>query len=538
MVPGLRTNTLYYGDNLDVLRHQLPTESIDLIYLDPPFNSNRSYNVLFKEAGKGESPAQIEAFEDTWHPGEAANRAFDDVAIHGTDDTARLLKAMVDALGHNDVTAYLSMMAVRLIEMHRVLKPTGSIYLHCDPTASHYLKVLMDSVFGPVNFMNEVVWKRTSVHNDSKRFGRIHDCILIYGGGPGRTFNVGRRPLDASYVDKVYTRVSDDGRRYRLDNISAPGGRGPIYEWHGITQAWRYTKENMEALYAAGRIKTYPDGRAMINAYVRYLDENEGQSVQDWWDDIGVIAAPAKERLGYPTQKPLALLERIVLGSSNEGVVLDPFCGCGTAVHAAQKLGRKWIGIDITHLAIGLIRRRMEDAFPELKDKISVIGEPVDLPGAQELADRDKYQFQWWALDKIGASPAGGDRKKGMDRGIDGIIPFMEGVADRRRVIVSVKGGAITSAHVRDLKGVLEREDAPIGVLLTLRAPTREMRTEAAAAGSFNSERWGKSYPKIQILTVADVLNGKRVNMPPQVSPFAEAPRETRIDGRQAPLEM
>jgi hypothetical protein len=180
----------------------------------------------------------------------------------------------------------------------------------------------------------------------------------------------------------------------------------------------------------------------------------------------------------------------------------------------------------------------MEDAFPELKDKIEVVGEPVDLPGAQQLADRDKYQFQWWALDRIGASPAGGDKKKGMDRGIDGVIPFMEGSMDRRRVIVSVKGGAVSSAHVRDLKGVLEREDAPIGVLLTMKPATREMKTEAASAGTYASETWGKSYPRLQILTIADVLNGKRVDMPPQVSPFAEAPREKAAKGKQAALEM
>ncbi len=277
-----------------------------------------------------------------------------------------------------------------------------------------------------------------------------------------------------------------------------------------------------------------------VPQYKRYLDEMPGgPRYRISGLTFSVINNRSKEMLGYPTQKPLALLERIIATSSNAGdVVLDPFCGCGTAVHAAQKLGRRWVGIDITNLAINLIRRRMEDAFPELKDKIAVIGEPVDLPGAQQLADRDKYQFQWWALDRIGASPAGGDKKKGMDRGIDGVIPFMEGSMDRRRVIVSVKGGAVTSGHVRDLKGVLEREDAPIGVLLTMKPATREMKTEAASAGTYASETWGKSYPRLQILTIADVLNGKRVEMPPQVSPFAEAPREKAAKGKQAALEL
>lgn len=541
----LRSNVLYYGDNLEVLRDYIPDESVDLVYLDPPFNSSRSYNVLFSEAGKGESPAQIEAFEDTWHPGESANRAFEEVAIHGSDDTARLLKAMVDALGHNDVTAYLSMMAVRLIELHRVLKATGSIYLHCDPTASHYLKVLMDSIFGPRNFVNEVVWKRSDAHNDvgqgAKHMGRVHDVLLFYRKTADATFNQVFNPLPDSTVANWYRYVDPEtGRRYNKGDLSGPGGAAkgsPVFEWNGVTRAWRFSKANMQRLEQEGKLVYSKTGIAYMK---RYLDESKGVSMQDWWDDIQMLRGIQKgERLGYATQKPLALLERIIAVSTNEGgVVLDPFCGCGTAVHAAQKLGRNWVGIDITNLAINLIRRRMEDAFPELKDKITVIGEPVDLPGAQELADKDKYQFQWWALDRIGASPAGSDRKKGMDRGIDGVIPFMEGSMDRRRVIVSVKGGAVTSAHVRDLKGVLEREGAPIGVLLTMKPPTREMKTEAASAGTYASEKWGKSYPRLQILTIADVLNGKRVEMPPQVSPFAEAPREKAPKGKQAALEL
>lgn len=544
-MPKLQTNTLYYGDNLEVLRDHIPDDSVDLIYLDPPFNSNRSYNVLFKEAGKGESPAQIEAFEDTWHPGESANRAFEEVAIRGTDDTARLLKAMVDALGHNDVTAYLSMMAVRLIELHRVLKPTGSIYLHCDPTASHYLKVLMDSIFGPANFVNEIVWKRSDAHNDvgqgARHMGRVHDVVLFYRKTQDATFNQVFNPLPHSTVANWYRYVDPEtGRRYNKGDLSGPGGAAkgsPVFAWNGVTRAWRFSKTNMERLEREGKLVYSKTGIAYMK---RYLDESKGVSMQDWWDDIQMLRGIQKgERLGYATQKPLALLERIIAVSSNGGdVVLDPFCGCGTAVHAAQKLGRKWIGIDITNLAINLIRRRMEDAFPELKDKIAVVGEPVDLPGAQQLADRDKYQFQWWALDRIGASPVGGDRKKGMDRGIDGVIPFMEGSMDRRRVLISVKGGAVTSAHVRDLKGVLEREDAPIGVLLTMKPATREMKTEAASAGTYASETWGKSYQRLQILTIADVLNGKRVDMPPQVSPFAEAPREKEKQGAQTALDL
>jgi adenine specific DNA methylase Mod len=396
--------------------------------------------------GKVDSPAQIEAFEDTWHPGEAANRAFEEVAIHGSDDTARLLKAMVDALGHNDVTAYLSMMAVRLIELHRVLKPTGSIYLHCDPTASAYLKVLMDSIFKPHNFRNEIVWKRTSGHSDTGRYGRVHDTLLYYVRSDNAVWNQRFQAYDDEYVLQYYRYQDPDGRKWMSGDASAGGlsGGGYDYEWKGVRRVWRFPPETMQRLDGEGRIFYTRNGIARVK---RYLDESRGLPIQDVWSDVEAVRSWHAELLGYPTQKPLGLLERIIEDSSNEGaLVLDPFCGCGTAVHAAQKLNRNWIGIDITNLAINLIRRRMEDAFPELKDKIRVVGEPVDLPGAQELADRDKYQFQWWALDRIGAAPAGGDKKKGMDRGIDGIIPFMEGVADRRRVIISVKGGAITSA--------------------------------------------------------------------------------------------
>jgi len=532
----LKTNVLYYGDNLDILREHIPHETIDLVYLDPPFNSNRSYNVLFRESGGAGSGAQIEAFEDTWQWGQAAQGAYEQVVTGPHQKVARMLQAMVEGLGHNDVTAYLSMMAIRLVELHRVLKATGSIYLHCDPTAGPYLRVLLDSVFGPRNFVNEVAWKRTSSHNDPKRFGRIHDTLLLYQKSSERVFNVLRRELDRAYVEKVYTQVDENGRRYRLGDISAPGGRGPVYEWHGVTRPWRFTKDNMEALYAMGRIKTYPDGRAMINAYVRYLDESEGQPAQDWWDDVGVIAAPAKERLGYPTQKPLALLDRIVSASSNPGdIVLDPFCGCGTAVHAAQKLGRRWIGIDITYLAINLIERRMTDAFPGLA--VEVDGAPKDFASARDLAHRDKWQFQWWALTRLDAQPVAG-KKEGSDKGIDGVIPFFAGPKeDYKRAIVSVKGGEhVGVAMVRDLKGVLEREKEPIAVLLTLAPPTKDMVVEAAAAGFYESEFWERKFPRLQIMTIEEMLGGKKPDMPWGKAPFAKAPTEKERGEQEALL--
>lgn len=538
-------NTLYYGDNLKVLREYIPDECIDLIYLDPPFNSNRSYNVLFKdEAGAG-ADAQIAAFDDAWHWGETAERTYQELVQHAPINVSTMIEAMRKFIGTNQMMAYLVMMAARLVELKRVLKLTGSLYLHCDPTASHYLKVLLDTIFSIENFQNELVWKRTSSHNDTKKFGRIHDVLFLYSKSNNWIFNSLKNPLNPDYVKKVYSRVDENGRRYRLDNISAPGGRGPIYEWGGITQAWRYTKENMERLFAEGRIKKYPDGKAMINAFVRYLDENEGQPIQDWWDDIGVIAAPAKERLGFPTQKPLALLERIIQASSNPGdMVLDPFSGCGTAIAAAQKLGRKWIGIDITNLAIAMHKVRLKDMFGlEPGRDYQVVGEPADLSGAHQLAHDDRYQFQWWALSLIQARPmgeqSGREGKKGSDRGVDGVIRFVKGVNDYGSAIVQVKSGHVNSAHIRDLKGVLEREKADIGIYITLEESTKDMETEALEAGYFHSDLWQKDYLRIQILTIEELLAGKRPDLPqtpPDMGAFKQAERVKKKQGEQGKL--
>lgn len=508
-------NLLYYGDNLDVLRQHVKDESVDLVYLDPPFNSNASYNVLFAEHG-AQSAAQIHAFEDTWRWDEAA--AYDyQQAVEQGGRVADMLRGMRTVLGTSDMLAYLAMMAPRLVELRRVMKPTASIYLHCDPTASHYLKLLMDAVFGPVFFRNEIVWKRTSSHNDARRFGRIHDVLLYYAKSDRAPFHVQRRPLDETYVNKVYSRVDENGRRYRLDNISAPGGRGPIYEWGGKRQPWRFTKERMESLHREGRIRLYPDGRAMINAYVRYLDESEGQPIQDIWDDIGVIAAPSRERLGYPTQKPQALLDRIVEASSVPGdLVLDPFCGCGTTIAAAQQLGRRWIGIDITHLAIGLIKHRLADAYGSgIADTYRVVGEPTDVGGAEQLARDDPFQFQAWALGLVGARIAT-SAKKGGDFGVDGRLYFHDDAgrsATTKQVIFSVKAGHLVPTYVRDLRGVLDREEAQIGVLLSFETPTAGMRAEAASAG-FYASPWGGQYPRLQLLTVAQLLAGKQVEYP------------------------
>jgi len=522
----LKTNVLYFGDNLDILRHHVPDESIDLIYLDPPFNSKASYNILFRESSGAASDAQIEAFEDTWKWTNAMS-TFEEIQAKGPVNVARMVKAMVDGIGHNDVTAYLTMMAIRLIELHRVLKPSGSLYLHCDPTAGPYLRVLMDQVFGPKNFKNEIVWKRSHPHgNISRKFGSIHDTILFYARDSRlATWSspaIAHDPHDPK-VKKQYSRW-DDVRQdwWQPTSLLNPNPNRPnlTYEYHGHTKVWRWTLERMEEAERQGLIYVPPDGG--IPRLKRYLSEQRGRLMQDVWDDIEPVSG--KEDLGYDTQKPTDLLERIIEASSNAGdVVLDPFCGCGTAVHAAQALGRRWIGVDITHLAINVMRRRLRDAFPGLG--IEVIGEPRDLSGARELAAKDKYQFQWWALDRIDAQLVSG-KKRGGDRGIDGLVLYFAGAKEgHRRAIVSVKGGEqVNPGMIGDLKGVLEREKEHLGIFLTLRPPTQEMRTEAATAGFWHSDDWKRDYPRIQILTIEEVFSGKRPDVPPAARPpYAQA---------------
>ena len=515
-------NALYYGDNLAVLRESIGGESVDLIYLDPPFNSQATYNLLFKSPDGAGSQAQIEAFEDTWHWTREAEDAFDQVIRSGNTNAADLLRAMRSFLGDNDMMAYLAMMAVRLLELHRVLKPTGSLYLHCDPTASHYLKILLDAVFGAANFRNEIIWKRQTAHSDArKKFSDVSDAILFYSKSSAFIFKAAYEAHDPEYLTKFYRHDDGDGRgRYQLDNTTSPNPRpNMMYDWMGYpfpAKGWRYERATMQRLHNEGRLH-YPTDSVGNPYYTkrirlkRYLSEQAGSIVTNVWTDIHPLHASNAERLGYPTQKPVALLERIIKASSNEGdVVLDPFCGCGTAVHAAQKLGRSWIGIDITHLAVSLIERRLKDAFPGIA--FEVHGAPKDLWGARDLALRDKYQFQWWAVSLIDAQPFAG-KKKGADGGIDGLIYFKSDSRTTERAIVSVKGGDNVSVPmIRDLKGVLDREQAPIGVFLTLAPPTRPMETEAASAGFY--ELGGRRYPRLQIITIEQALAGMKPAIP------------------------
>ena len=541
-------NTLYYGDNLAVLRDHVRDDSVDLVYLDPPFNSNASYNVLFREKSGEESPAQIRAFTDTWEWTQEAQRTYEN-EIMLNPATPTNVKEMVSAfrgfIGSNAMMAYLVMMAPRLVELRRVLKPTGSIYLHCDPTASHYLKLLMDAVFGKENFRTEIIWKRTSAHSDTRQgreqHGRIHDVLLFYTKGNSWQWNPIYTAYDEEYVKKFYKYVEPEtGRRYRLGDITGPGGAAkgnPHYEVMGVTRYWRYSQQRMQQLIDEGRIVQAKPGA--VPSYKRYLDEMPGTSLQDLWNDIGPIPSLASERLGYPTQKPIALLERIIGASSNEGdVVLDPFCGCGTAVAAAQKLNRQWLGIDITHLAVALMKNRLKTAFNlDPGPDYHVVGEPQDVGSARALAEQDRFQFQFWAMSLLEAYPRE-QGKKGADRGIDGVVYFIDGPKRTpHKAIVQVKSGKVSSHDVRDLKGTVEREQAALGLFITLEEPTREMRTEAVSAGFYRSDIWQRDYPKLQLRTIAELLANNPFEVPQHASMYQAAQRVQRTQGRQAAFD-
>ena len=512
------TGKLFYGDNLDVLREHVAAESVDLVYLDPPFNSNANYNILFKSKTGDGADAQIEAFEDTWHWNDKAEDAFDQVMRSGNTDAAELLRAMRGFLGQNDMMAYLAMMAIRLIELHRVLKPTGSLYLHCDPTASHYLKLLLDGVFGADKFRNEVVWKRTTPKGLAfSRFASNHDVLLAFQKGDAAIWNSGYAPHSSDYLERYNLVDESTGRRFQATSLLNPSANRPnlTYEFGGHTRVWRWTRERMQEAADAGLIYFPPKGG--VPREKRFLDEQEGVPLSDVWTDIPPINSQAQERLGYPTQKPLALLERIIAASSHEGdTVLDPFCGCGTAVHAAEKLGRDWLGIDVTHLAISLIEKRLRDAFPALA--FTVEGRPTTLDGAQELATRDKFEFQKWVTTYIGGHPYRGGRK-GADGGVDGHIYFngWDGVAQKilpEKAIISVKGGAQRSVGmIAELVETIGRQGAAVGILIMAALPTREMEKRAAAAGVYDLGEHGR-YPRVQILTLKEVMDGKRPRLP------------------------
>lgn len=533
----------YYGDNLDVLRGRaIKDESVDLVYLDPPFNSQKVYSYIHREDDGSVSEAQRKAFEDYWTMDAKAQEALSFLLLPGKErwkvparlsETFEMLQRILGS--DSNMLAYLAMMGVRLVELRRVMKETASLYLHCDPTASHYLKLILDVLFGVENFKSEIIWKRSGAHSDTKQgramHGHIHDTILFYAKGSTWTWNPVYLPHDEKNLAKYNLVEPGTGRRYQLTALNGPGGAAkgnPSYEFLGVTKYWRYSRENMQRLYEEGRIVQTAPGR--VPRYKRYLDEMPGIPLQDVWTDIPAINSQAAERLGYPTQKPVALLERILSSSSKPGdLVLDPFAGCGTTIEAAEKLGRRWIGIDITHLAVSVLRRRMEGRFPDLKFKIH--GEPADAASAKTLAKSNPHEFQAWIVDKVGGLPLelsddGRSAKKGGDAGIDGVLLFRDDpkAARSQRMIISVKATtSVAPEMVRELRGTMAREKATLGALLLLAEPTDGMRREAKADGHYRSENF-KPVDRIQILSVADLFAGKTLDVPGMITTHKSVP--------------
>ena len=470
----MKNRTLFFGDNLEILRKKIPDESFDLIYLDPPFNSNRNYNVLFKE-GLQDSPAQIKAFDDSWHWTHESKHTFDYLVTKTNQNISEMMQAFEKIVGHNDMLAYLTMMTVRLIELHRVLKKTGSIYLHCDPTASHYLKIVLDAIFGKKNFQNEIAWTYRRWPSKSKSFQRMHDIIFFYvkNGNANYVFNTIYQPL-ADITVKIHK-----GRKQKA---------------------------------------TFIDGKRLSRDQE---EKSVGTPIADYWY-IPAIAGNAKERLGYPTQKPEALLERIIEASSNKGDwILDSFCGCGTTVAVAERLKRNWVGIDITALAINLVKKRLRDQLGLGSKQITVDGYPKDLAGARELAKKDPFAFEYWALDLIEAMPAKSkseENMRGADKGIDGILTIYKGRNngdyEYGKIIVQVKSGNVQRNQIATLKSDVTREKADGGIFITLERPTQPMKSEAVDAGIFTVSFGNKEFPKIQILSIEELLRGKRPDVP------------------------
>lgn len=539
-------NTLYFGDNLDILREYVEDESVDLVYLDPPFNSQAQYNVLFQSPQEAAAAAQAEAFLDAWTWGEEANWAYSEIMRIG-GPVARFIEALRSALGQSDMMAYLVMMAVRINELHIKLKSTGSLYLHCDPTASHYLKILLDGIFGAENFRSEIVWRRSAAHNKlSKQYGPIHDTILFYSKSNTMTFHPGKTPYSNAYIRNMFHNEDGSGR-FRLNELTGHGVRSgesgqpwrgynpsnygrhwaipkSLRKWLPSDVANMSTQEQLDCLYDKGWIKISKEGRPSYKQY-----PGEGVPYQDIWayqsgtegvlhGTDGGIDSDVKwldggdERTGYPTQKPVGLLRRIIETSSNPGdIVLDPFCGCGTTVEAAQHLDRQWIGIDIAIHAIKVIEARIKDRVGEVKYKIE--GIPRDYASAVRLAENNRYQFQWWANYLFNPHTLK-EQKKGKDRGIDGELFFPNGPGQPwGRMLTSVKSGTVGPAMVRDFRGVLEREGAEMGLFICLNKPTKSMKEEATSAGMASTVHG--DIPRLQIVSIEDWFDNKLPKLPP-----------------------
>lgn len=519
----MEKNQLLYGDCLELMK-DLPDESVDLIYLDPPFKSDTDYNMLFGSE-KGEDMAQARAFADIWYWQDTICQPVYDRLLHRGGAAGRLVESLHLLLGPCGMLAYLLFMMERLIEMHRLLKKTGSLYLHCDPTASHYLKIILDGVFGPHSYGNEISWLRAQPKSHNiKNFSNCRDIIFRYRASNKAKFYKIYKDYDPDYIKNFYKYEDSDGRRYRLDNLANPNKDRPnlTYEFLGVTRVWRWTRERMEKAHKDGLIVQTAPGR--VPQFKRYLDEMSGVPITNNWDDIEHLHGATAEYLGYPTQKPLALLRRIIEASTDEGdVVLDPFCGCGTAVDAAEALNRRWIGMDVSCLAINVIRERLQNVHGvAVLDAVEVGGMPKDLAGARELVNRDPFEFERWAVGLLNGRP--NDRQRG-DGGADGELLLPTRKRGRAaRGIISVKGTrAVNPAMVNELSGVVDKMGAALGVLVLLNRPTKGMVQTAAQCGIWEDAFSGQTWPRIQIITIEALLAGERPAMPTPLSPYTKA---------------
>ncbi|MBA7483386.1 hypothetical protein ES707_18900 [subsurface metagenome] len=532
-------NKLFFGDNLDWLA-KINAQSVDLVYLDPPFNSQATYNLLYKSPDGEAAQAQFQAFVDSWRWGPSTDAALVAVIRSGSP-AANILTSLNNYMQKSDMMAYLVMMAARLIELHRVMKPTGTLYLHCDSSASHYLKIILDAIFGASAFRNEIIWKRSNAKSlMSRRLPTNHDTIFLYSLGENFWSEdaafLPYNPADlAEKTSEKYSQMDADGRRYQLTSLINPNQNRPnlTYEFLGVTRVWRWTKERMQAAYKAGQVVQSEPGR--VPRFKRYLDQQRGSPLDDVWTDIPPLNSQAQERLGYPTQKPLALLERIIKLSSKKGdLVLDPFCGCGTAIEAAQKLGRRWIGIDITALAVDVVERRLSRMGLRRNAHYRVDGIPLDMDGARRLFAEDPHQFQLWALTLVDGQPRDGG-KKGADKGVDGIVYFQDDSKNSGQAVVSVKGGAnIHPQHVRDLIGTMNNQRAKLGLFVTLHEPTSAMMKAAREAESI--EAGGRLLPRVQICTVEELLKAKKPRLPPVYDIISAAAASRRGKSRSSEL--
>ncbi len=508
MAQDFNPDTLYYGDCLDWMR-EWESDCVDLIYLDPPFNSNANYNVLFSD--KGDGKAQYRAFSDTWSWDAAAAKRYAEFENAPGRLAHDAIVGLRRILGRSGMLAYLTYMAERLEEMRRILKPTGSIYLHCDSTASHYLKTVMDAIFDRRNFRNEIVWNRSAENLSRKKWRRASETLFYYTKGKTWTWNPQYDPLNPRQVERDY-RFEDERGRYTTTSCTNNAHRpNMVYEFHGNVRQWRYSKETMLKYEREGLLVFNDKG---IPRRKRYLADVPGRLMTNVWSDINVLTANQRERLGYPTQKPLALLNRIIEASSNEGdIVLDPFCGCGTAVEAARRLNRRWAGVDISSFAIDLVQQRLQD------ESIPVKGIPADLESARKLAREKPFEFESWAVTRLpGFAP---NTKQVADGGVDGrgMLYDEPDDWDSRLALAQVKGGKFTAGALRDFIGVINSDEAAIGRFITL-DPVASATAKSNAVEQGTIVVRGQSYQRLLLWSMDDYFNNRPCPLPPMTNPY------------------